>query len=228
MCFSATASFTASALLVPAGLFCLREARRAEQPYWLLAIMPLLFGIQQFIEGRIWLAMATEDVLSQQHYALGFMFFSHFFWLLWVPTVCYLFEETLWRKRVFLVMATVGAMFGLSMYLPLLLNADWLQVVIVKHSITYDARLIYDDIMPETIPRVVYATIVVMSLLMSSDKTLRVFGWIITVSVIGTAWVFSHAYVSTWCYFAAIASLYLCYTFLPQRYHVTIGPQGLH
>lgn len=227
MCFSATASFTASALLVPAGLYCLNEARRSEKPYWLLAVMPLLFGIQQLIEGRLWLVMATDDVLSQRYYALGFMFFSHFLWLLWVPGLCYFFEDTAWRKRVFLVMAMVGGMFGLSMYLPLLINADWLQVVIVKHSITYDARLIYEDIMPEIIPRVVYAFIVVMSLLMSSEKTLQVFGWIITATVIGTAWVFNHAYVSTWCYFAAIASFYLCYVFLPQRYHVTLGPQGL-
>lgn len=224
MCFSATASFTASALLVPAGLYCLKEARYAEKPYWLLAVMPLLFGIQQFVEGQLWLAMAAEDVLAQRYYALGFMFFSHFFWLFWVPVLCYFFEDNEWRKRVFLAMAVIGAMFGLSMFLPVVINEGWLTVVIVKHSITYDVRLIFDDIMPKIIPRVVYAFIVVIPLLMSSEKTLQIFGWVVTTAVIGTAWVFSHAYVSTWCYFSAIGSLYVFYVFLPKRYHATINP----
>ena len=224
MCFSATARFAASAILVPAGLYCLKEARQAEKPYWLLAVMPLLFGIQQFTEGQLWLALAAGDVLAQEQWAHSFMFFSHFFWLFWIPLVCYALDDAEWRKRVFLALAAIGAMFGASMYLPVLLNERWMDVVIVKHAITYDARLIYDDVMPETIPRVVYAFIVIMPLLMSSEKTLRVFGWIITATIIATAWIFSHAYVSNWCFFAAIGSLYVCYVFLPKRYQVTINP----
>lgn len=224
MCFSATASFTASAVLVPAGLYCLKEARHAEKPYWLLAVMPLLFGIQQLFEGQLWLAVAADDVLAQKHYALGFMFFSHFFWLFWIPLLCYFLDDVEWRKRVFLALAVVGAMFGASMYWPVLINDSWLNVVLVKHTITYDARLIYDDVMPEIIPRVVYAIIVIMPLLMSGEKILRVFGWIITATVIGTAWIFSHAYVSNWCFFAAIGSLYVCYVFLPKRYQAMINP----
>lgn len=115
-------------------------------------------------------------------------------------------------------------MFGASMYLPLLINDSWLNVELVKHSITYEARFIFDDVMSDTIPRVVYAFIVVMPLLMSGEKILRVFGWVITASVIGTAWIFSHAYVSNWCFFAAIGSLYVCYVFLPKRYQATINP----
>jgi hypothetical protein len=224
MCFSATASFTASALLVPAGLYCLKEARHVEKPYWLLAVIPLLFGIQQFVEGNLWLAVAADDMLVQRYYALGFMFFSHFFWLFWVPLVCYFLDDTEWRRRVFLALAMLGVIFGASMYLPVLVNESWLEVAIVKHSLTYDARLIYDGVMPEIIPRVVYAIIVIMPLLMSGEKTLRIFGWIITTTIITTAWIFSHAYVSTWCYFAAISSLYVLYVFLPRRYYATIKP----
>jgi hypothetical protein len=224
MCFSANASFTAAALLVPAGLYCLKEARQAAKPYWLLAVMPLLFGIQQFIEGQLWLAVAAEDALARQQYALGFMFFSHFFWLFWVPLVCYAVEEVVWRRQVFLALAVIGAMFGASMYLPVLLNESWLNVLVVKHAITYDARLIYDELMPLLIPRVVYAIIVIMPLLMSSEKILRVFGHIIASTVIVTALLFSHAFVSTWCFFAAIASLYVTYVFMPRRYHATIKP----
>lgn len=224
MCFSANASFAASALLIPAGLYCLNEARHAEKPYWLLAVIPLLFGIQQFAEGQLWLALAIGDVSVQKQWAHGFMFFSHFFWLFWIPFLCYALEDVEWRRRVFLSLATVGFMFGASMFVPLLINDNWLNVVIVKHSITYEARLIFDDAMPDSIPRIVYAFIVVMPLLMSGEKILREFGWFITATVVLTAWIFSHAYVSNWCFFSAMASLYIAYVFLPKRYQATINP----
>ncbi|WP_420856726.1 DUF6629 family protein [Sulfuriflexus mobilis] len=65
MCFSATASFTASALLLPVGVYCLHEARQAKKPYWLLAVMPLLFAIQQFLEGQRWLAVQAHQPASK-------------------------------------------------------------------------------------------------------------------------------------------------------------------
>ena len=224
MCFSANASFAASAILVPAGLYCLNEARHTEKPYWLLAVIPLLFGIQQFTEGQIWLALGTVDVPLQKQWAHGFMFFSHFFWLFWMPFLCYALDDVLWRKRFFLALAAVGFMFGASMYVPLLINDSWLNVTLAQYSIIYEARFIFDGVMSDTIPRVIYAFIVVMPLLMSSENILQIFGWITTAAVTGTALVFSHAYVSNWCFFSAIGSLYICYVFLPKRYQATINP----
>ena len=49
MCFSATASFTAGVALLVVGTATARLASgRAELP---LAVIPVLFGIQQLIEG---------------------------------------------------------------------------------------------------------------------------------------------------------------------------------
>ena len=53
MCFSASASFIAAAALATTGVATLRMASRpSELPF---AAVPLLFGIQQFIEGLTWL-----------------------------------------------------------------------------------------------------------------------------------------------------------------------------
>ena len=53
MCFSAGASFTASAVLAATGVTTLREVRsKRELP---LALLPTIFSIQQFIEGLLWL-----------------------------------------------------------------------------------------------------------------------------------------------------------------------------
>ena len=80
MCFSATASFTASALLTPVGLYALRRTYQSDPRYLALAAFPLLFGIQQAIEGGLWLALEGRATLSTSTTALGFLFFAYLLW----------------------------------------------------------------------------------------------------------------------------------------------------
>lgn len=60
MCFSATASFTASAVLGITGIATLRQVKFKSLIF--LACLPLLFAIQQFNEGLIWLYFGTKHV----------------------------------------------------------------------------------------------------------------------------------------------------------------------
>jgi hypothetical protein len=55
MCFSATASFTAGATLSALGIATLTQIRSRRE--LLLGSFPLLFAIQQFIEGLVWLTI---------------------------------------------------------------------------------------------------------------------------------------------------------------------------
>ena len=62
MCFSATASFTAGAGLLIVGAVAARRARQpAELPF---ALIPALFGVQQLIEGAIWLTLPDNAPLT--------------------------------------------------------------------------------------------------------------------------------------------------------------------
>jgi hypothetical protein len=55
MCFSASASFTASAVLMPLGLYATHIARTTDQKdYVPLALTPFFFGVQQLTEGLVW------------------------------------------------------------------------------------------------------------------------------------------------------------------------------
>lgn len=64
MCFSATASFVAAAGLAPVGIVSLVMARRLEPERWRpLALMPILFAIQQALEGCVWLGLEAPAVL---------------------------------------------------------------------------------------------------------------------------------------------------------------------
>ena len=104
-----------------------------------------------------------------------------------------------------------GFLYGASLYVPLLVYPDWLSVTIIKDSILYQPVLIYDGILSRTAVRVFYAFIVAVPLLFSTVSTLRLFGILIFVSVAVSAVFFAYAFVSIWCFFAAILSAYVVY-----------------
>ena len=210
MCFSATASFTSGAVLIPVGMYCLRRAIKASPQSVLFAVYPLGFGIQQIFEGLLWLSLGRQ-LDCQYPAAFGFMFFSHFFWLWWVPLSVWWLEATGIRKNIALGLTITGAVYGALMYFPVLLNDGWLQIVLMNHSIVYEARLIYDGFMPRELVRAIYAVIVVSSLLTTSDRYVRYFGILILLSVVLAKLFFDYAFISIWCFYAALLSVYIVY-----------------
>ncbi|MCW8957270.1 MAG: hypothetical protein OQL09_10340 [Gammaproteobacteria bacterium] len=216
MCFSATVSFASAAALVSIGAFCVTKSRMLPVPYRAIALVPFLFGVQQFLEGILWQYLDSTSIEEIRTTALGYMFFSHFFWLFWIPLISYLLEGHAGRKNVFFGMMLVGSLYGGSMYIPLWLNTDWLLVQQIKHSISYETVLIYDDYVPRVMVRALYALIVVLPLLLSSELRLRRFGYIVAVSVLMAAVFYGYAFISVWCFFAAILSIYMAYMVLSK------------
>lgn len=211
MCFSATASFTTAAALMPVAAYTIGTALKADKRYLGFAVFPLFFGIQQFLEGGLWLEIGQPDKAHAHLYALGFLFFAYFVWPFLVPSAAFLVEPRRNRRRVFLGLSIFGFLLGLSLFVPLLFNPDWVPLRIVKHSIDYNSRLIWEGIVPYTVIRVIYASIVCLPLLFSSEKHIRSFGLIITLSVIAGFAFAQYAFTSVWCFMAAIASSYLLF-----------------
>ncbi len=141
MCFSANASFAASAVLVPVGLYTLARSFRVDKRYLLLAAYPLLFGLQQAAEGFEWLAIEADESSNIQAAALAFLFFAYFLWPLVVPLSAFFVEENRSRRVFFLLLSIIGGLYGASLYFPLLLNEGWLAVQMVKGSILYEPVL---------------------------------------------------------------------------------------
>ena len=211
MCFSATASFAAAAVLIPAGIYSIKKSSELSQPYWALAMLPLLFGLQQLLEGGVWLSVRAGEAGYARALALGFLLFSHVFWLAWVPYSSYLTELSPRLRRAFLLITFFGVLFGVSMYVPLLFNEDWLTVSIVKHSIDYQLEFIFDPFVSQRLVTAVYATVILVPLMLSSDSYHRMLGVLILLSSLVTGVFFSWVFVSVWCYFAALISIYIFY-----------------
>jgi len=209
MCFSATASFTVSAALVPLGLYTIARVRRVN-PAWLgFAAFPLAFGVQQALEGVVWLGLEGGNDAAVCIASRGFLFFSHLFWLTWVPFAVWLVEPEPARKRVIGIMTAIGCVYGLSVFLPSFLIRDWLQMEVVERSLDYKTTLIYDGIITRAVLRLFYAALVVGALFLSSHRRIQVFGGLIAASLALTYAFYAYAFISVWCFFAAILSFYL-------------------
>lgn len=213
MCFSATVSYSAAAILVSAGIYLVHQTRRLVVPYRLLALVPLLFGIQQGFEGRVWQLVDAGSAVTP--YAFGFLFFSHFLWLWWFPLSSYLLERGKFRKRLFLGILLFGVFAATLVYFAMLINPEWLTVSVREHSIIYEIETGYRSTVSIPLPAsALYALIILVPLLLSSHLHLRVFGVLAALSMEVTSLFYDYALISVWCFFVAFLSLYLGYMLL--------------
>jgi hypothetical protein len=224
MCFSASVSYSAAAVLVGTGVYAAQQARRLPPPYLMWALVPVLFGLQQAFEGRVWQELDAGDANAAVPYALGFHFFSHFLWLWWLPLGSYLVEPGpasmigqisktgKLRKRVIGGCAMFGAFAGTLVYSVMVFHPEWMSVAVREHSITYDFSFPFrsSSYLPIT-PAALYALTILVPLLFSSHRLIRIFGWLAAISSVLASEIYGYAYVSVWCFCAAVLSLYLVY-----------------
>ena len=103
MCFSATASFAAGAALLGVGAVTVSRVRRpAELPF---AMIPGLFGVQQLVEGALWLTFADTAPHANSVLTHAYSFFSHVLWPIYVPIAVLLLEPEAWRRKLLLGIA---------------------------------------------------------------------------------------------------------------------------
>jgi len=228
MCFSATASFSSAVILIPVGIYCLKESNQIDKRYWAFAMLPLIFGVQQLLEGGIWLALTHDREVAAHNLALGFLLFSHVFWLGWVAYSSYLTESSVVFRRIFLVASFLGLMFGVLMYVPLLFNPEWLSVSIVKHSIDYELVFLSDAYVSQHVLAGLYAMMILIPLMLSSDRYHSVLGVMIFLSGIISLAFFDWVFISVWCYFAAIISLYIFYIMMHSSRVASMVSIGRH
>lgn len=225
MCFSASASLTASAFLIPTGIYCIRMALDRETPselmrdreYLALSFIPLFFGIQQAFEGLLWLGFEAHSSTEISFAALGFLFFSHFFWLVWIPCSAFTLEPNLVKKNILFGLTAIGTLYGIFLYFPLLFNPDWLVVSVNHSSIDYQIRLIFDNWLHGQIVVWIYVVLILFPLFFSSLRSINRLGGLLAVSAFLTYFSFSYAFISVWCFFAALISGYVVYMLHRER-----------
>ena len=211
MCFSAIASFVAGAVLIPLGGVALANAWKTDRRYLTLAAFPVLFGLQQIAEGFVWRSLEDPTRPASHAAAIVFLLFAYLLWLVLAPLAAFLAEDRRWLRRAFLGFTVFGGMFGLSLFAPLVVNPEWLTVELARNSIQYATRLIYGDAVSSTVLRLAYAGIICLPLIASTAPGIRVFGVLVTLSVVLAFLVATYAFTSIWCYLAAVVSAYITF-----------------
>jgi hypothetical protein len=220
MCVSAEVSFAVGALLLPAGVYCVHAAVRKKRASLALAAIPLFFGLQQWCEGVTWLGLERNDPALIRLGALGFLFFALAFWPFWPSLGVWLIEAQPSRKWLIGVLMIGSLAWGWILYYPLATDAPrWLTVQQVHHSVQYryPDLPVYSFVSPAWL-RLFYLLTIVSPFVLCSDRGLLsrsfvIFGTLLAASALLSHLVFAYAFVSVWCFCAALLALYLCWIF---------------
>lgn len=218
MCLSAGVSFAASAMLAGGGSLITLKAWRKNWRYLPIGLMPLFAGVQQFMEGNVWLGINGGDHFTMLWGAMGFIFFTWFMWPIWIPFSIYVLEpDDSPRKRFFLMLTVIGSVFGVLLYVPHLLNTDLVVVTVNNNSLAYENSMLLDYMMPRWLTYAIYLFLIIAPPALSRYRHVRHFA-LTVVAVVVIDYVFlRYAYISFFCLLAGLATLHLVYIILTNK-----------
>ncbi|MCS5691949.1 hypothetical protein NZK33_08115 [Cyanobium sp. FGCU-6] len=215
MCFSARASFTAAALLLPLGAVAVRHAlgqgdASCRLP---LALTPMLFGLQQACEGVVWLGLGSDPAALVARLlpaaSVAYLFFAYGFWPGWISFIAMRWQGAGPQRseRGWLAVATAaGGLFGLLLWLPLVLALQDSIPALVQGSLHYPVPRLLPGSLGQLIGKSLYAALIAVSLLLPRGE-LRWFGLSVLLSFVLTQLAWASTFASVWCFFSAALSL---------------------
>lgn len=201
MCFSAEASFVAGILLTGIGIVTLKKTKLKKQlPF---ASIPLLFALQQFAEGLLWIS-TSNPLYSEWRMPLTYFFllFALAIWPIWVSFSTALIEKDDLRKKTLIAVSIFGL--SLSVFLSYSLATYPVVSYIESCHIYYHIDFPFYTLW---LGSIAYLIPTVFSLFISSAKGARTLAIAVFLSYIFTKIFYSEFIVSVWCFFAAILSI---------------------
>jgi hypothetical protein len=209
MCFSAVASFTAGASLCLLGVASVRKVNSPNQ--YSFAAIPFIFGMQQIVEGIVWLSLRHDGrSLFRGMASMTFLLIAQVVWPVWMPYSFLRMETDAGRKRIlkwFMVPATIVA----SYFLYCLISFD-VQTEAVRHHVFYKL-----DFPKTLIPYAAgfYLVSSVIPPMLSRNLKIQLIGVVFLVAYIVSRLFFQPSLISVWCFFAIGVGI-LIYLFLRE------------
>jgi hypothetical protein len=166
----------------------------------------------------LWLALNNNSVSHQITYALVFLFFSHFLWPFWMTLTAIIVETRPLFKKVLIGLGIMGFFYGTFLYVPLFFQENWLSVTILNQSIRYQIQVLSSGVISPYVGIFLYVVVSLLGLFLSINKWLNYLGLMLLAAFIVTEFFFDYAFISVWCFFAALISLYLMYFFSTEKF----------
>ncbi len=210
MCFSSDASFGASAVLAVIGVAAIVKAKNT--PQRLFAAIPLIFSIQQFSEGMLWLSIKDHDMAGMADYSTHHPFFRDVFllfalivWPVYVPFTVWLLENDKKRKKKLSLLLAAGGI--VSFCLLYVLITYPVQVMGEEHHIHFEFDLPVESSNTKWIISLLYFMSTIVTPFISGIKRMKWLGVAFLLSYTIAVIFYSGFFVSVWCYFAALLSI---------------------
>jgi hypothetical protein len=209
MCFSATADFAGSVVLGAVGVATLREVKNRRE--LLLAAMPCLFAVHEFIEGFVWLGLDGSVSTRVEHNAgAAYMLFAQGLLPFVLPLSVFLIEPTKRQRRRMLGFVILGGL--LALYLAWGLVAYSTTISMQSHSVLYD-----NVITNTTLVAMLYVIATCGSLFFSGFRPLVELAWANLAGLLVVMLVKRYAFTSVWCAYAAVVSVIIYFFFRRTR-----------
>jgi hypothetical protein len=200
MCFSATASFGVGAALLGVGVATFAKVQEPKQ--YPFAAIPIVFGLQQLLEGVVWLSLSNPDFLAFQRVATyAYLTFAQAIWPIFVPFAFMFLEPDPKRKKIMKWLTGIGLVIG-----GLLFSYFMSQTVTVEareHHIHYGIQIPAGFSFWHGVP---YFIVIMVPPFISSIPHMKWLAWSTLASFIAAKIFFAAYLLSVWCFFAAIVS----------------------
>jgi len=166
-----------------------------------LAAVPIIFSLQQTIEGLLWLnlPLAPSNAASTNLTHL-YLLLAEVLWPIYAPIAVLLVEPSARRRQLMLICLAAGICAGAYLL--------WWILARPHSAVIRDGHIVYTVIHGHSaVVALAYFVATVVPLLLSSRRTLVVLGAIMFAGYAVSYLFYREAFVSVWCYFAAAASL---------------------
>lgn len=209
MCFSATASFVTAAVTGAIGVVTLsRVAAPRRLP---LAAMPIIFAVQQLLEGSLWLTLVTQTgspFASSSTFL--FLILAQVWWPVFVPIAALLIEKDRNRRSLMLPSLVVGAAVATYLLRGILTRDHRAEIL--------DGHIVYMTEEPQPLLiGLAYLAAAALPLILSPQRAVVTLGAVVLVGGITAYFFYWQAFVSVWCFFAAAVSGLILFHFERQR-----------
>jgi hypothetical protein len=204
MCFSAEASFSSAALLAGISWACTTQITSKRQ--YALVVMPFLLAIMQGIEGFAWLGFHRQ-LLPGFFIPLAMFYFlvvTFFLWPIWSSASLLLLEKNNTRKKWLQRTLCLACLLDVVMFCYLWKYPDF-SVSVVNRSIQYLFFVRYEWF--ELTVKLLVSFLTIVPFFLSSVRGHWLTGIVALGSWIITAWLYSYAFVSIWCFLGTAASI---------------------
>jgi hypothetical protein len=208
MCFSSTASFLTAGV---AGTIGFVAFSRVETPReYPLAATPLIFGIQQCIEGLLWINLPSEQIGSPSVVSttltIVFLLFAKVFWPVYSALAALFIEPHRQRRFLMFLCLAAGIVVSGNMLLEIFSHSH--QALIIDDHIVY-----VSESRPSNFVAAGYLLAVALPLMLSSDRMVIAFGSIVLAGATTAYLAYWGSFASVWCFFAATASAIILFHF---------------